>query len=91
MSAIRVSAREIRQNFANVAGEVAFGKKIAIITRNKNDMVAMISMDDLRRYKALEDYVDGLEAERVLKDMKGKRWIPFDEVLKKYGLSEDDL
>jgi len=87
----RISAEEARKHFSKLLGHVAFGDNVTIITRYGDDHAAMISLDALRRFQRMEEYIDGLEATEAIAEMKKKGGRTLDEILSKHGIERDAL
>ncbi len=79
----RIPAQEARRSFSRLMGRVAFGNSVTVITKNGSDHVAVISMEEFRRYRELEDFVDNLLADKALEEEGA---IPLEKIKAKYGL-----
>lgn len=80
----QATAKEIRDNFADLAGRTAYGGERIVITRHGKEFVALISIEDMRLLEELEDYVDNMKADAAIRDSEGKRTIPLSEVKEKF-------
>ena len=87
----RVPAEKARKDFSRLIDEAGLAHKTRIITKNGKDRAAIISVDDLKLYQRLQEYVDGIKALEAQREMEGQEWVSFERVLEEYGLSEDEL
>ena len=51
----KVPASEARDNLAELISRAAYGKERIILTRRGKSLAAIVSMEDLRRLKKLDD------------------------------------
>lgn len=69
---MRVSATEARDNFKTTFNRVVHGQERLVVSRHKDEEIALIPMEDLRLLERLErqaeDVIDVAAAERVLAD-----------------------
>ncbi len=85
-NAEEISFSEARDNFAEVANEVAYAGKRVILTRKGKKIVAMISIDDLETLEAIENQVDLDDAKKALADVKKNGSISWESIKKKLDL-----
>ncbi len=88
-----VSVTEIvkgfKANLEKVTGHAV--EKLAIMRNNKPEAV-IVPVDEYEKMKELYDYAERLSIfETVQKRRNSGKLIPFDEVLKRAGLTHDDL
>jgi len=84
----RISVGEARRNLADTVNRVAFADDRVILHRNGKDVVALVSLEDLRILESLEDRADiaaALAAERAAAE-RGEAPIPWDRVKADLGL-----
>jgi prevent-host-death family protein len=69
---VRVSASEARNNFKTTFNRVAYGHERVVVSRHKDEEVAVIPVEDLHLLERLErqaeDAIDAAAAERILAD-----------------------
>ena len=63
----RLPASEVRKRFSEAVSRARFGGEPTIIERNGKPVAALVSIEDLEAMEALEDLMDGQEADRRLK------------------------
>lgn len=85
----RITASEARKNFRGTLNRVVRNNERLVVTRHHDDEVAMIPIEDLRRFEMLErqmeDAMDAEAARRVLADPNEGRE-SWDDVKKDLGL-----
>jgi prevent-host-death family protein len=91
MAGKELTTTEARLQFADIVERAQFKKERVIISKRGKEVVAVISVEDLRlleELEAQEDQEDIEATERVLKEMeeKGEKFIPWDEAKKQLGL-----
>ena len=68
----RITASEARKDFRGTLNLVVRNNERLVVTRHHDDEVAMISIEDLRRFEMLErqmeDAIDAEAARRILTD-----------------------
>lgn len=71
-----VSAREAREEFADLLNRAAYARERVVITRNGRPIAAVISTADLKLLEALEDAADAetLRAARQADDGERVSW-----------------
>jgi len=77
------SISEARNHLADIANEVIYAGKRAILTRKGKKVVAIVSMEDLEALKALEDHIDLKDAKKALADVKKHGTIPLESLKRK--------
>jgi len=78
-----------KANLEKVTGHAV--EKLAIMRNNKPEAV-IVPVDDYENMKELYDYAERLSIfETVQKRRNSGKLIPFDEVLRRAGLTQDDL
>ena len=78
----RIAVINARKDLAEILNRVAYGKERVVLTRRNKDVVAIISMDDLRALEDLEDRIDLREARKV--SARNEPTISLDELKEKY-------
>jgi len=68
---IKVTTAEARKNFADIVNNVAYGKDTVILTRRGKEIVALISIEELKLLQQLEEEQDIADAWKI-KDEPGK-------------------
>lgn len=81
----KIQASEARKNFSETINRVAYLNERIILNKNGKDVVAIISLDDLKLLERLEDELDNKACDEALKESSES--IPYDEVRKELGLS----
>jgi len=54
----RLTASQLREDLASALNKVAFGGERIVIQRNRKDVAALVSMEELSLLRALEDNLD---------------------------------
>jgi PHD/YefM family antitoxin component YafN of YafNO toxin-antitoxin module len=80
----RLTASQLREDLASALNKVAFGGERIVLQRNKKDVAALVSMEDLSLLRALEDKLD-LEEMKKAMDEPGAN-IPWEDVKKELGV-----
>lgn len=80
------SFSEARNHLAEIANEVAYAGKRAIITRKGKKLIAIVSMEDLEALEAIEDRIDLDDARKALADVKEKGTSSWKSIKRKLGL-----
>ncbi len=83
-----VSVTKMRENLAEIIGEVCFAHKRIKLTSNGKDVGAIIPLEDLELLEALEDKIDIELAQQASKD---GQFYSLDQVLEENGLSREEL
>jgi prevent-host-death family protein len=82
----RVATSQLRDDLADTLNRVAYGRERIVLERYGKDLVALISLDDLRLLEELEDQRDIQEARLALAEAKVEGTVPFEVVCKELGL-----
>lgn len=82
MATAVVSAAEARTIFGELMARVSYGGERIIVKRRGKPLVAMISIEDLRRLEAMEDARDA-ELLKLAKETS-EGYVPFQAVLDQY-------
>jgi len=82
--ATKISTADARKDFANIVNKVAYGKESIVLTRRGQEIVALVSIEELELLQQIEDFVDIEDAKKALEGHGDN--IPADEVWKKLGL-----
>jgi len=82
MATAVVSAAEARTLFGELMARVSYGGERIIVKRRGKPLVAMISIEDLRRLEAMEDARDA-ELLKLAKETS-EGYVPFQAVLDQY-------
>ncbi|GAB5411665.1 MAG: hypothetical protein ChlgKO_07790 [Chlamydiales bacterium] len=76
MEPMEISARDLRDQQADVLNRIAFGGANFIVTRHGKEAAVLISVDEFRflqeTMEALEDAADVADARKALKEVKRK-------------------
>ena len=81
-----ISFSEARSHLADIANEVIYAGKRAILTRKGKKVVAIISIEDLEALKAIEDQIDLNDARKALADVKKRGTISLETIKRKFKL-----
>lgn len=80
------SFSEARSHLADIANEVIYAGKRAILTRKGKQVVAIVSIEDLEALNALEDQIDLNDVKEALADVKKRGTISLDAIKRKHNL-----
>jgi prevent-host-death family protein len=80
------SFSEARSHLADIANEVIYAGKRAILTRKGKQVVAIVSMDDLEALNAIEDQIDLADVKKALADTKKRGTISLEALKRKHNL-----
>ena len=69
------STVEARERFSDIVNETAYGKEPVIITRRNKEVVAIVSIEDLRLLR---------EANHALEELRREESIEFDDFKRKF-------
>lgn len=58
----KITTADARKKFSNILNRVAFGKESFVLTRRGEPIAALVSMDDLKLLRELEDQRDIADA-----------------------------
>ncbi len=88
ISAARLPAGKVRQDFADTVNRVAYGGERVVLHRRGRNLAALIPLEDLALLEELEDRQDAEEARQALADAeaKGEKPIPWAQAKKKLNL-----
>jgi len=79
-----ISTAEARKKLAEIVNKVAYGKEPIVLTRRGEEIVALISMEELELLQLIEDYIDIEDAKKALEE-QGQN-IPAEKFWKDLGL-----
>lgn len=87
-----VPATEVARSFSAIYRSIVEHKKekIAVSKNNKLELV-MLSIDEYERMCAAQELLEHMEIYKIVKERENQLTISFDEVMKKAGITEDDL
>ena len=74
---MEMSLAKFRNDMATPVNRVAFGGERVILTRRREGIAAVVSMDDLR---TLEDLEDAADLKAALKARKEKGGVPLERI-----------
>ena len=83
-----ISVTKVRENLADIVGEVRFAHKRIKLSSNGKNIGAIVPLEDLELLEAIEDKVDIELAQGSLK-VEGSSTV--DEVLEEFGLTREEL
>lgn len=83
-----ISVTKMRENLAEIIGEVRFAHKRIKLTSNGKNVGAIIPLEDLELLEVLEDKIDIELVEQASKD---GQFYSLDQVLEENGLSREEL
>ena len=82
MAVRTLSVVEIRNNLADIMAKVAYAGVRFVVERRGRPMMALVSIEDLRRLEALEDAKDSELLRRAKAASRGT--VPLDQVIAEY-------
>ncbi len=82
---VKIEATEARKGFSELISKVHYGADRVLIARRGKEMVAVVSLADLRLLEMIEDRIDIEAARKVLENPKNKR-VPWAKVKADLGL-----
>ena len=87
-----VPATEVARNFSAIYKSIVEHKKekIAVSKNNKLELV-MLPIDEYERMRAAQELLEHMEIYKIVKERENQQTVSFDEVMKKAGITEDDL
>lgn len=92
---VRMPATEAKDRISEVISRAEFAGERTILQRRGKDAAAVIPMRELELFEELlerfEDQVLGEAALAVLRDPERSKTVSLEEVLRKAGLTEDEL
>lgn len=71
---------DFRSNLADYLNRIQYAGERMLITRNGRAIAAVVSKEDLELLQALEDRIDGADAEEALREAEETGMIPWDQV-----------
>ncbi len=80
------SFSEARDHLADIANQVIYAGKRAVLTRKGKRAVAIVSIEDLEALQAIEDQIDLEDARKALVHAKKHGTISLKAVKRKYRL-----
>lgn len=83
-----LSVVEVRNNLADIMAQVAYAGRRYVVERKGRPMMALVSIEDLRRLEDFEDARDSELLRRAKAASKGT--VPLDQVIAEYE-SEQEL
>ena len=75
-----------RNQLSDIVNHAAFMGERIVITRNGRPMVAIISIEDLETYEALEDRLDLEAARKAMREIEKEGSIPWEDAKRELGL-----
>lgn len=85
----QIPSKQARQEFTRLTDEVAFQGERYIVTRNGRELMAMVSMEDLRLLQHLEDKQDLEAVEQAKQDARKYGTVSWDEMERRLGIDKD--
>lgn len=82
--ATKISTAEARKNFADIVNKVAYGNESIVLTRRGQEVAAIVSMEELKLLRQIEDRIDIEDARKALLEPEDN--IPAEDVWKQLGL-----
>ena len=79
----RLNATEARSDFAEILNRVSYGGERIILHRRGKDVAVLVSVEDLKLLRKIEDRLDNEAADKALKE-PGR--IPWGKLKKELGL-----
>jgi len=75
----KISTADARKRFADIVNEVAYGHEPVILTRHGKEVAALVSVEELKFLRKLEDLIDIEDAKKALAEPgdnipSGKFW-----------------
>ena len=80
---IRLTASQVREDFADTLNRVAYGGERVILCRRGKDVAALVSVQDLELLRQIEDRLDNADADRAARE---RRPIPWKKLKQDLGL-----
>ncbi len=77
---------EIKQHLAEVANQVAYGKDRVVVTRRGKPLMAFVSIEDMELLERVENKMDLIDAQVVLKEIESEGAESWESVKKKLNL-----
>ncbi|KYJ86207.1 type II toxin-antitoxin system prevent-host-death family antitoxin [Sulfurovum riftiae] len=85
-----ISATDLARNVSSTLNSIHDKEKIAISKNNKLEAV-IIDIEEYERLKEAYERMEDMEIAKLIEERKDSSTIPFDELLKREGISYDDL
>ena len=87
-----ISATDMARSFSTALTSILeeTKEKLAISKNNKLQAV-LINIDEYERLKEAYDTLEHIEIAKKIEERKNSKTISLEEVMKEYGISEDDL
>ena len=87
-----ISATDMARSFSSALTSILeqTKEKLAISKNNKLQAV-LINIDEYERLKEAYDTLEHIEIAKKIEERKNSKTISLEEVMKEYGISEDDL
>ncbi len=63
-----ITTADARKNFADIVNTVAYGKEPVVLTRRGQEIVALISIEELQLLQMIEDHIDIEDAKKALNE-----------------------
>lgn len=90
MDAKKISARDLRDQQADILNQVAFAGAHYVVTRHGKEAAVLISVDEFRllqeTMEVLEDAADVADAQQALKEVKRKGAKPLKRLAEELGI-----
>ncbi len=81
-----ISFSDARSHLAEIANEVAYAGKRAVLTRKGKKIVAIVSIEDLEALEAIEDKIDLDDVRKALIHVKKNGTVSWESIKKKLDL-----
>lgn len=87
-----VPATEVARSFSAIYKSIVEHKKekIAVSKNNKLELV-MLPIEEYERMRAAQEMLEHIEIYRIVKERENQPTVSFDEMMAKFGITEDDL
>ena len=76
------SSGKIRENFAELLNQVAYGKERVVVTRRGKQIAALIPMDDLKLLEIMENKIDIEDARKGIAEAKKSGTVSWESIKK---------
>jgi prevent-host-death family protein len=77
---------EARTHLTDIVNEVAYGGARIVLTRKGKQLVAIISLEDLRALEAIENKIDLEDAKKALRDVEKHGTVSWEDTKRELGL-----
>lgn len=81
-----LTTQEARERFSDIVRHVADEKERVIVTRDGEQLVAIVPLEDLALVQAMEDRLDIEDAQAALKEAQEEGTISLGDLKKELGL-----